>query len=91
MITAHEDRSQPKQLDQSIRDRIMQMTGGRIHALEVEVVGERVVIRGFTASYYLKQLVLEGVLDVVGGPGAMNVEFNVQVLPNPAKFGQGNE
>jgi len=79
--------TRPSNLDQDIRERIAQVTGGRILSLEVEITDDRVVIRGFTASYYLKQLALQGVLDVLGGPGARNLEFNVQVVANPPKPG----
>jgi hypothetical protein len=76
-------------LKQEIRDRIAQVTGGRIHELEVELIDDRVVIRGYTASYYLKQLALQGVLDVVGGAGAINLEFNIRVMTNPPRLKSG--
>jgi hypothetical protein len=57
--------------------------------LEVEVVGDRVVIRGFAPCYYLKQLLLQGVFDVLGPAGAAQIELDVEV-DNPSKSVPGN-
>jgi len=79
---------QPLQLDELIRARISQNTGGRIRALEVELIEDRVVIRGVTTSYYLKQLALQAVLEAVGGPGTMHIDFLVQVSTHLATSGE---
>jgi hypothetical protein len=71
-------------LEQAIKCQIMKRTGGRIQMLEVEVIGDRVVLRGCSPSYYLKQLVLQGVLDVLGSAGAMRLEVNVAVAGGPS-------
>lgn len=49
---------------------------GQIRSLEVQVIGNRVIV---------KQLALQGVLDVLGGAGATPIEHNVQVMCAPAK------
>src|SRR5262249_15818717 len=54
-----------KALEQVIQRRIVERTGGRIHSLEVEVMGTEVIIRGSAHCYYVKQLALQGVLDVI--------------------------
>jgi hypothetical protein len=79
MFLEPEDPPRPVGLDQAIRHRIVQRTGGRIHRLEVEVIGDKVVVRGSAPSYYLKQLALRGVLDVLGSAGAACIELNVEV------------
>ncbi|HEV3145749.1 MAG TPA: hypothetical protein VGZ47_17810 [Gemmataceae bacterium] len=78
-MSAEEQHPKPAQLDLAIKDRITQATGGRIHALVVELVQERVIIRGTALTYHVKQLALEAVLDVVGPVDMGRVEFNIQV------------
>jgi hypothetical protein len=80
--------SQPQSpaFEQRIRNRIVERTGGRVRALEVDHIEDRVVVHGCTASYYLKQLALEAVLEVVGHAGAGGVEFDIRVadsFPKP--------
>ena len=71
--------------EQAIRHQILERTAGRIRTLEVEVIDNRIVIRGRAPSYYLKQLALQGVLDVLGSAGAMRIELNVEVVGSPSK------
>jgi hypothetical protein len=54
----------------------------RIPTLEVEAIGQRIVIRGTVSCYYHKQLVLQGILDVVGQEGLARIDFNLQVEPD---------
>ena len=90
MTVAQENRPQPPELEQNIKDRIAQRTRVRIQTLEVEVIGNRVVIRGCVPSYYIKQLVLQGALDVVGSAGATRIELNIQVTCGPPKSDEGS-
>jgi hypothetical protein len=60
--------------------KIVQRTGGRIAALEVEFVDDRVVIRGTVPCYYIKQLALQAVLDLIGSAVATRIDLNIQVL-----------
>ncbi len=78
-----EDPPRQAELEQAIRHAIVQRIGRRISALEIEVIDDRIVISGYAPCYYLKQLVLEGVLDILGPAGAGGVEFNVQVAASP--------
>jgi hypothetical protein len=89
MSTEEEGRPGLAELEQAIRLAIVQRTGGRIQTLEVEVVADRVVISGQVPSYYLKQLVLQGVLDVVGPAAASGVECNVQVMASASRPVEG--
>jgi hypothetical protein len=67
-------------LEQGVKQRIVERTWGRIKMLEVEVLGNSLVIRGKAPSYHVKQLALQGALDVLGASGAMRIELNVNVL-----------
>ena len=73
-------------LEQAIRSQIVKRTGGRIQMLEVEVIGNRVVLRGCAPSHYLKQLALQGVLEVLDSSAAMRNELSVEVVGSPSKF-----
>jgi hypothetical protein len=86
--TGQEGRPRSAELEETLKHEIVQRTGGRIHALEVEVSGDRVVLRGCVASYYLKQLALQGVLDRIGAAGATRIELNIQVVGNPPNLGE---
>jgi hypothetical protein len=66
-------------LERAIERQLVQRTWGRIRALEVEVIDNRVVVHGRAPSYYVKQLALQGVLDVIESAGAMRIELNIQV------------
>ena len=69
-------------LEKAIMHRIVQRTGARIKMLEVEMVDNVVIIRGYAPCYYVKQLALQGVFDVLGSSRTSRVELNVYV-PEP--------
>ena len=81
-FTALSTRPEPPSamLEQAIRDQIMKRTGGRIQKLAVEMMENGVVIRGCVACFYLKQLALRGVFDVLGSAANNRIELNVEVL-----------
>jgi hypothetical protein len=64
------------ELEEDLERRIIQRTWGRIHRLEVERQDGEVVVRGYSPSYYLKQLALSAVQEV--GP-VVPVRFDIQV------------
>ncbi len=70
-------------LERAIEHQIVQRTWGRVQALEVEVTDNRVVVRGRAPSYYVEQLALQAVLDVIESAGAMRIELNIQVGSPP--------
>jgi hypothetical protein len=74
---------QATECEQTIIDRIVQRTAGRIRFLQVEAIDNRVVIRGCAPSYYLKQLALRGARDVLGSAAAIRIELNVEVSGAP--------
>jgi hypothetical protein len=61
-------------LEQAIRARIASRTGGRIQSLKVELMGNKVVIRGMAPCYHVKQLALQEVLEVIRSAHAAEVE-----------------
>ncbi len=69
--------------EESIKRRVVQRTGGRIRLLEVETIGDRIVIRGRASSYYLKQLALRAAREVLGAAAPNQIELNVEVSGNP--------
>ena len=71
-------------MQQTIMRRIGQRTCGRIQMLEVEVNGDVVIVRGCAPCYYVKQLALLGVLDVLGGTASRRIELDVEVVDSPA-------
>jgi len=70
-------------LERAIERQVRQRTWGRIQALQVKVSNNLVVVRGRAPSYYVEQLALQGVLDLVESPGAMRIELNIQVSSPP--------
>lgn len=48
---------------------IDQRTGGRVYRLRVETAGQRVIVHGYTGSYYVRQLALAAVLDALESQG----------------------
>jgi hypothetical protein len=70
--------------EQAIKDRIMARTTGRIQNLEVMVRDGQIVIRGSVGCYYLKQLAIHGLIEVVGRHGAAEVQSLIQVSKDPS-------
>jgi hypothetical protein len=53
-------------LGEQITRLVQSRTGGRIHGLNVEVIGRDVIISGRTTTYYVKQLATHAALDLAG-------------------------
>jgi hypothetical protein len=53
------------QLQQDLERQISLRTGRRVRNLAVELEAERVVLRGFTTTYHVKQLAQHGVRDLL--------------------------
>ena len=61
---------------------IEQRTGGRVHSLGVEAVGDRVIVHGHTGSYYVRQLALAAVqeaLEAAESEQPEQVELDIEV------------
>jgi hypothetical protein len=67
-------------LGRAIERQIMRRAWGRIQALAVEVSDRQIVIRGRAPSYSIKQLALQGVLDLVESGGPMQIETEALVV-----------
>jgi hypothetical protein len=67
------------QLEQALERRITERTWGRIRRLRVEVATDRVLIHGFTESYYAKQLAIQGALDVLGPRRPQELVLDIEV------------
>ena len=74
-------------LERAIEFRIRQRTWGRLQGLEVRVSHDLVVVRGCAPSYYVEQLALQGVLDLVEPAGATRIQLNIQVGGPPTSAG----
>jgi hypothetical protein len=71
-------------LRSELEHRVQVRTGRRVRYLAVEVLPERVVLRGRTNSYHVKQLAQHGVRDLlphVPLDNVIAVEPKVEVLP----------
>jgi hypothetical protein len=67
------------ELERTVEEHIVHRTGGRVHALLVERIGERVIIHGRTARYYIKQLALQAACEVLGSSGTEALDLDIQV------------
>jgi hypothetical protein len=54
----------------------------------VRVSHDLVIVRGRAPSYYVEQLALQGVLDLVEASGAMRIQLNIQVGGPPMSAGE---
>jgi hypothetical protein len=82
---AHLGQRRSRELEKAIRLGIVNRTRGRIQSLEVELVGRGFAIRGSVPSYHVKQLALQGILDVIRSSGDSDVELILQVEVSPAR------
>jgi len=57
--------SQYPQLRSELERHVLARTGKRVRNLAIELCSERIVLRGQSTSYYVKQLAQHGVRDVL--------------------------
>jgi hypothetical protein len=74
-----EVRPRPDDIEQALKYRIVQQTGKWIQALEVNVLDDHITIRGWTATFQVNQLALQGLLEVIEAVGSTRIEHNIQV------------
>jgi hypothetical protein len=53
------------QLQRELERQVLARTGRRVRDLSIELYSERVILRGQTATYYVKQLAQHGVRDIL--------------------------
>ena len=63
----------------AIEQQIVQRTAGGIHDLQVAVAGDRLLVRGNTTTYYLRQLALLAVEQVLGLRDSTLIEVDITV------------
>jgi len=74
-------------MERAIRDAIVRRTGTRVRLHEVEVTDSLAAIRGLVPSYYLKQLAIGAVLEVIGSARPIRVDLNVPAAEGAAEAG----
>jgi hypothetical protein len=82
----HNIRASPDEgLESTVRKSVLNRTNGRIHMLEVARQANCILVRGYTRSFYLKQLAIQAVLDVVCANKEFELEmdFHITVLFPP--------
>jgi hypothetical protein len=67
-------------LSQAIERSIERRTCRRVHDLHVEVSDNRVMVDGATESYYIKQLAIQGVFEILRSADGTEVMVNIQVI-----------
>ena len=72
------------ELEERIQREITQSTWGRIRRLRVEVTNTGILVEGLTTSYYVKQLAIKAVMDIVATlPEAPSIVVEIS-LDEPA-------
>jgi hypothetical protein len=69
----------PLGLEEDVRQKILERTWGRIHALKVDADTNKIVISGHAPSYYVKQLAIHAALEVIGPDERRRVELHLEV------------
>jgi hypothetical protein len=69
----------------NLERQIVQRTLGRVRDLHVETQDDRVIVRGFTPSYFMKQLAIQAALEVLDREQRpRELDMQLDVLPrNP--------
>jgi hypothetical protein len=83
MTTKEEPLPGPAGLEQAIKRHIAERTLGRIQGLEVEVNGDRVIIRGRTASFHFKQQVIQAVIAATQSCVVTRLHLDVDIAVGP--------
>jgi len=78
-----ESHARSKALVQAVKGWIVDRTGGRTQALAIKLTDGELVVRGTAPCYYVKQLALQGVLDIFRSNQETKVGFNFQVVVRP--------
>lgn len=82
MLLDHPGRQTMSEHERNIMCAIEKRTARQVRNLRVETREDRLVITGIVASYYIKQLVLQGILDAVGPAAQFCIDLKVEVVPH---------
>jgi len=66
-------------LERALERQIELRTGRRLRRLRVDATVERVVVHGFTGSYYVKQLALEAAREALRSVQGPPLELDIEV------------
>lgn len=71
-------------LESTLQRVIIDRTAGRLRQLEVAVQDDRIVVRGTSSSYYVKQLAIDSVLKVLDETQTSRLEMHIEVDDAPS-------
>lgn len=83
LTTASSLPAERREFEQIIRENIDAQTGRRLLNIEVQLVGNKVTVKGEAVSYYIKQLALASVLKTVRAWGPLQVMHDIRVKSRP--------
>ena len=79
-------RADGEELERALEREIVQRTWGRIRQLRVELRDRRLVVCGYTSSYYAKQLALAAVREVYfSDPVDLDIQVISESQPCPVR------
>jgi hypothetical protein len=64
----------------NVEKQISQRTLGQVHNLQIEARDNRVVVRGCTPSYFVKQLAIHAALEVLEKQAPLELDMQLRVL-----------
>jgi len=67
------------ELEEVVKLKVIDRTGGQIRAVEIELTDAELVVRGIAPSYYVKQLALHAALDVLHSACELAVALRLEV------------
>ena len=81
MLATEEDvlDGEPVEVESALRREIDSRTWRGVKGLRVETMRDRVLVKGTTSSYYLKQLALEAIKEVARSSSVPPVTLDIQV------------
>ncbi len=66
-------------LPQEIERAITRRTWGRLHRLAIEVMPDRLIVRGYAPSYYVKQLAIQACLEATEAAPPPRLDVDIVV------------
>jgi hypothetical protein len=72
-------------LEKALVDAICERTAGRVRSLQVQILGDGMVLRGWADSYHAVQLAIAGLFQALSAMDIdrpEKVEVDIEVLPN---------
>jgi len=73
----------PEQIERTLQRVINERTAGRLRHLEIEVQEDRILVRGTSSSYYVKQLAIDSLLKALDGSQVQTLDMVIHVDDAP--------